>query len=950
MTIKTVGLKIPILPPNSPQASQPIGLKVPLHPHQLRALHRCLLIESDGSLSGEFNDGYDYKSRGGALADAVGMGKTATSIGMVLSGQKGNGGDTLVVAPGHLIPQWKNEIHKFSNDIQVIVGKEEYDKITARAASGKQRIVLISVDSILNEDKLWYNFRRVYSKPKGGLVKVHPQLMEEYKKAALFCVKSPKGPCSYDGWVYTGTLHIPPKSRPWRRVIFDEIQDLVAEGTESQKNLLQLTRSAQNVWLLSATPFPHGNQSVYANHELLGFCRLRMDVEVDYPLARNHTFEVIKRKLYIRSPRDVADQAVTATKKVTKMTVAVNPSSLETNFYSLEAADIMPQDRGKVFSNAYDSLRQMMVHPEASKKLREQIHGKKKPNDQSKGRSAPAAPQVGRYNSVNSFARSSLAQARTRLRKIDIEEFPAAQKQLIMTRVSKMLAIKIRQLRASPRHHNPFQNVNSTIVSVVPMETDEATAIHEYYCRCSSLGSAKCMANFDAAFRILNPETSNSEFISGINATSRIIQYFQNELAQDKLVGAYQVNALEHYIQVTDHTYTMRLKAIGELGVERSTLQKRIGSLSATVTANSLQPKEEESKEDKLAAAHGSKTAALILHLSKIQESGERGIVFSYWHDTLSLVWRSLKKYNLRSSFCNGDSRAMSKAINDFTSGSTSILLLSSQAKASGANLQCASHVVLLDPTGSSAEHGAALEQQAIGRAVRMGQEKAVTVTRFCVMGTIEEGLFEQIDDAATKLEKRSNDSSYVCEDAWKELKSEPAVEEEDDDVLVTEAITSLERVARIIAIAKEQGEVIEILDDDDDDDDGNNESSSPKSETSASTDTSRISTNISVKKEVVVSTSHTNCTTISKDLLSEKNANPCEGEGSRKRTVAPAEENSSAEKRPKNADILTIAAPEDQLTVPTPTKASHISSRVVSPPHLTQMPRDTEGSETYEI
>ena len=78
MTIKTVGLKIPILPPNSPQASQPIGLKVPLHPHQLRALHRCLLIESDGSLSGEFNDGYDYKSRGGALADAVGMGKTAT--------------------------------------------------------------------------------------------------------------------------------------------------------------------------------------------------------------------------------------------------------------------------------------------------------------------------------------------------------------------------------------------------------------------------------------------------------------------------------------------------------------------------------------------------------------------------------------------------------------------------------------------------------------------------------------------------------------------------------------------------------------------------------------------------------------------------------------------------------------------------------------------------------
>jgi SNF2 family DNA or RNA helicase len=45
-------------------------------------------------------------------------------------------------------------------------------------------------------------------------------------------------------------------------------------------------------------------------------------------------------------------------------------------------------------------------------------------------------------------------------------------------------------------------------------------------------------------------------------------------------------------------------------------------------------------------------------------------------------------------------------------------LFLSAKAKASGANLQCATNVVLLDPTGPSAEHGAALENQAIGRAV----------------------------------------------------------------------------------------------------------------------------------------------------------------------------------------------------------------------------------------
>ena len=33
----------------------------------------------------------------------------------------------------------------------------------------------------------------------------------------------------------------------------------------------------------------------------------------------------------------------------------------------------------------------------------------------------------------------------------------------------------------------------------------------------------------------------------------------------------------------------------------------------------------------------------------------------------------------------------------------------------------------------------AALEQQAVGRAVRMGQAQEVTVTRFCVLATLEE-------------------------------------------------------------------------------------------------------------------------------------------------------------------------------------------------------------------
>ena len=163
----------------------------------------------------------------------------------------------------------------------------------------------------------------------------------------------------------------------------------------------------------------------------------------------------------------------------------------------------------------------------------------------------------------------------------------------------------------------------------------------------------------------------------------------------------------------------------------------------------------------------------------------------------------------------------MSKAISDFTSGETSILLLSQRAKASGANLQCASNVVLLDPAGSSAEHGATLEKQAIGRAVRMGQENAVSVIRFCVSDSIEETLYTEIGEATAKLEFRSSDNTYTCEDADKEIntnvmKAKASMDE--DEICIGESVSEKERIARNIAAAKAKNEII-IIDDSDDED-----------------------------------------------------------------------------------------------------------------------------------
>lgn len=764
----------------------------------------------DGSLSQDFGHVHDYKSKGGVLADAVGTGKTATSIGLVLSSEELDGGDTLVVAPSHLIPQWHAEIKKFAGPdiIQVLVGKKEYEAhATLPPPTGIRRIVLVDVDTILNEDKVWYNFRRVFTSPNGAQLKVSVEKMKKYKEAAMACVKSPRGPCSYDGWVYTGSLHHPYK--PWRRVIFDEIQDLVAEGTKSQKNLLQLSHDASHVWLLSATPFPHGNSSVYANHELLGFCRLRVNVEVSQKLPEHHVFEQIKRKLYIRSPRHVADEAVVANKLVVRKNENVQQMQVEKQFYEMELKRIAEapaeSPRSDLFGILYESLREMTVHPEASAELRQQALGDKE----------DAVERVGQFSSVSSFAKVSLQRAKQRQKEL-YHEIKIAKDQLHATERSLKLAGEVKKLRDAPMTENLFQGPTS--VDSDERAKKEAAKIHSFYCTCTKLNGVRCKSDKQVYFRTIGNEDFAPEFIRcGYHATQKVIQFFQSYCHPTRTVSrgnGGNVNALDFYISCTTQTCSGRKQTLAALEKELNIMVTRVSMLSGSMGANTT-----DREKDLLASAHGSKPAALVRFLRNVQEQGERAIVFSYWHDTLKLVQRTLTRSRLPSAFCDGHN--MSKALVDFTSGAVSILLLSAQAKASGANLQCATHVILLDPAGSSAEHGAALEQQAIGRAVRMGQERLVTVTRFCVKDTLEEKLFQDVDMAASLASQRANDSNYVIAGAHKALppKKQGCTRTETTDVQVTESVSAAERIERQFGEAKEKGTIIDLLDSDDEED-----------------------------------------------------------------------------------------------------------------------------------
>ena len=137
----------------------------------------------------------------------------------------------------------------------------------------------------------------------------------------------------------------------------------------------------------------------------------------------------------------------------------------------------------------------------------------------------------------------------------------------------------------------------------------------------------------------------------------------------------------------------------------------------------------------------GSKTEYLLRLLDSILEKPEsRVIVFSRWARMLKNIEESIKEHKLVK--LAGNVHHMGAALRRFRlSRDVRVALLSADVCASGINLTEADHVVILDAFSEDPKLAEATENQAIGRAHRLGQKKPVTVIRLIMKDTVEERL-----------------------------------------------------------------------------------------------------------------------------------------------------------------------------------------------------------------
>ena len=178
------------------------------------------------------------------------------------------------------------------------------------------------------------------------------------------------------------------------------------------------------------------------------------------------------------------------------------------------------------------------------------------------------------------------------------------------------------------------------------------------------------------------------------------------------------------------------------------------------------QPRDEETSDSGMPVLKdhrhlSSKIRFLISQLEQILDEGHQVLVFSQFTSYLDLIQREIEQHHWTVSRIDGSYSVpkRQKQIESFQKGENKIFLISLKAGGVGLNLTAANYVFIMDPWWNPA-----VENQAIDRAYRIGQNKKVTVYRPLIKGSVEEKILE------LQLEKKALFDGLLGNDDNEEL------------------------------------------------------------------------------------------------------------------------------------------------------------------------------------
>ncbi|DBA72541.1 TPA: hypothetical protein ACH3X2_010298 [Trebouxia sp. C0005] len=160
------------------------------------------------------------------------------------------------------------------------------------------------------------------------------------------------------------------------------------------------------------------------------------------------------------------------------------------------------------------------------------------------------------------------------------------------------------------------------------------------------------------------------------------------------------------------------------------------------------------------ASVSDSKLQALLhqLHLMRQTDPTAKALVFSQFVGTIEWLKVKLEEQGFGYRTISGSMslQQRSKAKEAFQKDPpTTVFLLSMRSGAVGINLTSANYVFVLEPALNPG-----LEEQAVGRAWRMGQQRPVTVKKLYVKGSVEERIMDMVQHRQTGSNSQSGASA----------------------------------------------------------------------------------------------------------------------------------------------------------------------------------------------
>lgn len=201
--------------------------------------------------------------------------------------------------------------------------------------------------------------------------------------------------------------------------------------------------------------------------------------------------------------------------------------------------------------------------------------------------------------------------------------------------------------------------------------------------------------------------------------------------------------------QVTRYTTALNKERQRVLGLLDEPARNRVEILAALTRLRLL------ATDPGTVEAPSAKARELADRIEELAGSGHRALVFSQFTSHLRIIRRILEHRGITTAYLDGSTPAREMVIDGFRTGDQQAFLISLKAGGSGLTLVEADYVFILDPWWNPA-----VEEQAIDRTHRIGQDSTVTVYRLVSAQTIEEKVL------ALQETKRALISSVMDPDA----------------------------------------------------------------------------------------------------------------------------------------------------------------------------------------